>query len=407
MTEYDVIVCGGGPAGSTTAFYAAKAGMKVLLLDKSKFPRDKACGGLLTARLFDELPELEKYIKPIIECPSRDVNLYSPSMKYKIDYEFPVGTPWNITRTVFDNAVLEAARDVGTEVMTQTRIKDYEFNGGVTVRTSNGDFKGKMVVGATGPADKLASMIREKRNIKPWSDSQMGTALMWEPHVGKEFIDKTYSKNSSLLVHFKPGGIEGYGWVFPKKEILNIGFGGYNRTNKSIKIKEIWTDYINLLKKDGYFPADQEVPPVKGAPLPLDGPIKATTMDYTLLVGDSAGMVSPLSGEGIYYGMHAGKIAIDTIKKALETNDFSQKNLDQYHRDWNKVFGKELRDLSFFALMALKLPERMVYYGTRDEKLCEIFADLFLGVTPGGLGKRKPISRAIFDAIRYPYFGLG
>jgi len=407
MTEYDVIVCGGGPAGSTTAFYAAKAGMKVLLLDKSKFPRDKACGGLLTARLFDELPELEKYIKPIIECPSRDVNLYSPSMKYQIDYEFPVGTPWNITRTVFDNAVLEAARDVGAEVMTQTRIKDYEFNGGVTVKTSNGDFKGKMVVGATGPADKLASMIREKRNIKPWSDSQMGTALMWEPHVGKEFIDKTYSKNSSLLVHFKPGGIEGYGWVFPKKEILNIGFGGYNRTIKSIKIKEIWTDYINLLKKDGYFPNKQEVPPVKGAPLPLDGPIKATTMDYTLLVGDSAGMVSPLSGEGIYYGMHAGKIAIDTIKRALETNDFSQKNLDQYHRDWNKVFGKELRDLSFFAIMALKLPERMVYYGTRDEKLCEIFADLFLGVTPGGLGKRKPISRAIYDAIRYPYFGIG
>ena len=407
MTEYDVIVCGGGPAGSTTAFYAAKAGMKVLLLDKSKFPRDKACGGLLTARLFDELPELEKDIKPIIECPSRDVNLYSPSMKYQIDYEFPVGTPWNITRTVFDNAVLEAARDVGAEVMTQTRIKDYKFNGGVTVKTSNGDFKGKMVVGATGPADKLASIIREKRNIKPWSDSQMGTALMWEPHVGKEFIDKTYSKNSSLLVHFKPGGIEGYGWVFPKKEILNIGFGGYNRTIKSIKIKEIWTDYINLLKKDGYFPVDQEVPPVKGAPLPLDGPIKATTMDYALLVGDSAGMVSPLSGEGIYYGMHAGKIAIDTIKKALETNDFSQKNLDQYHRDWNKVFGKELSDLSFFALMALKLPERMVYYGTRDEKLCEIFADLFLGVTPGGLGKRKPISRAIFDAIRYPYFGLG
>ena len=328
-------------------------------------------------------------------------------MKYKIDYEFPVGTPWNITREVFDNAVLEAAGDVGAEVMTQTRIKNYEFNGGVTVKTSKGDFKSKMVIGATGPGDKLASMVREKRNIKPWTDNQMGTALMWEPHVGKEFIDKTYSKNSSLLVHFKPGGIEGYGWVFPKKEILNIGFGGYNRTIKSIKIKEIWEDYINLLKKDGYFPKEQETPPVKGAPLPLDGPIGATTMDNTLLVGDSAGMVSPLSGEGIYYGMHAGKIAIDTIKKALETEDYSQKHLDQYHRDWNKVFGKELRDLSFFALMALKLPERMVYYGTRDEKLCEIFADLFLGVTPGGLGKRKPISRALYDAIRYPYFGLG
>jgi geranylgeranyl reductase family protein len=381
--------------------------MKVLVLDKSKFPRDKACGGLLTARLFDELPELEKYIKPIIECPSRDVNLYSPSMKYKIDFEFPEGTPWNITREVFDNALLEAARDVGAEILTETRVKDYEFNEGVTVKTSKGDFKGKMVIGATGPNDKLATMVREKRNIKPWNDNQMGTALMWEPVVGKEFVDKTFTDSRSLLVHFKPGGIEGYGWVFPKKEILNIGFGGYNRTIKSVKIKEIWEDYITLLKEDGYFPKDQKTPPVKGAPLPLDGPLKATTMDYTLLVGDSAGMVSPLSGEGIYYGMHAGKLAIKTIKAALETGDFSQKHLDQYHRDWNNVFGKELRDLSFFALMALKIPERMVYYGTRDEKLCEIFADLFLGVTPGGLGKRKPITRAVVDAIRYPYFGLG
>ena len=407
MSKYDVIVCGGGPSGATTAFYAAKAGMKVLVLDKSKFPRDKACGGLLTARLFDELPELEKYIKPIIECPSRDVNLYTPSMKYKIDFEFPEGTPWNITREVFDNALLEAARDVGAEILTETRVKDYEFNEGVTVKTSKGDFKGKMVIGATGPNDKLATMVREKRNIKPWNDNQMGTALMWEPVVGKEFVDKTFTDSRSLLVHFKPGGIEGYGWVFPKKEILNIGFGGYNRTIKSVKIKEIWEDYITLLKEDGYFPKDQKTPPVKGAPLPLDGPLKATTMDYTLLVGDSAGMVSPLSGEGIYYGMHAGKLAIKTIKAALETGDFSQKHLDQYHRDWNNVFGKELRDLSFFALMALKIPERMVYYGTRDEKLCEIFADLFLGVTPGGLGKRKPITRAVVDAIRYPYFGLG
>ena len=76
MTEYDVIVCGGVLQDELLPFMP-KAGMKILLLDKSKFPRDKACGGLLTARLFDELPELEKYIKPIIECPSRDVNLYS------------------------------------------------------------------------------------------------------------------------------------------------------------------------------------------------------------------------------------------------------------------------------------------------------------------------------------------
>ena len=98
MSNYDVIVCGGGPSGSTTAFYAAKAGLRVALVDRAKFPRDKACGGLLTPRVLSELPELAPYIEPIIECPSQDVQLYSPSMKYRIDFDFGSNTPWNILR---------------------------------------------------------------------------------------------------------------------------------------------------------------------------------------------------------------------------------------------------------------------------------------------------------------------
>ena len=67
MTTYDVIVAGGGPSGATTGFYAAKAGLNVAIIDRSSFPRDKACGGMLTARIFDELPELKPYIEPVIE----------------------------------------------------------------------------------------------------------------------------------------------------------------------------------------------------------------------------------------------------------------------------------------------------------------------------------------------------
>ena len=113
MSEYDVVVCGGGPSGATTAFYAAKAGLRVALVDRAKFPRDKACGGLLTPRVLSELPELAPWIEPIIECPSHDVQLYSPSMKYCIDFDFGSNTPWNIRREVFDNALLEAAREAG------------------------------------------------------------------------------------------------------------------------------------------------------------------------------------------------------------------------------------------------------------------------------------------------------
>jgi geranylgeranyl reductase family protein len=407
MVQYDVIVAGGGPCGATTAFYAAKAGLKVAIIDRSSFPRDKACGGLITSRVFHELPELRPYIEPVIECSSNDVKLHSPSLKHRIDYEFPLGKPWNIRREIFDNALLEAARDAGADVLTETRVTGYQFNGGVKVATSRGDLRSKMVVGATGPNDILAGKVCQTRNLKPWNNQEMGIALMWEPVVGKKFIDSAFGNNRSLLVHFKPGGVEGFGWVFPKERILNIGFGGYKHSIKSVNVREIWKDYISLLKKDGYFPQEHPVPPVKGAPLPLAGPMKATTMDYTLIAGDAAGMVSPLSGEGIYYGMHAGKMAIKTIKSALEAGNFTQAYLDAYHRDWNRIFGKEISDLAFFSRMVLKVPERMIYYGTRDKRLCEIFADLFLGITPGGLGKKEPITRILFDVVRYPYFGLG
>ena len=407
MSDYDVVVCGGGPSGATTAVDAARAGRRVALVDRAKCPRDKACGGLLTPRVLSELPELKPVIEPIIECASHDVRLYSPSMKYRIEFDFGPHTPWNIRREIFDNALLEAARDAGAEVFTGTRASGFDFNGGVTVTTPQGDLTAQVVVGAMGPNDPLAKLMREVRGVAPWHDGEIGTALMWEPEVGRDFMEHAFGDKRSLLVHFRPAGIEGYGWVFPKDTILNIGFGGYNRTIKSINVREIWKGYLELLRNDGYFPAGDPDPPVKGAPLPLSGPLRATTMERTLIVGDSAGMVSPLSGEGIYYGMHAGKLAVETIQQALASGDFSQRALDSYHRAWQHAFGQELRDLSFFAKLALKFPERMVYYGTRDPKMCEIFADLFLGVTPGGLGKRKPVARALRNVIRYPYFGWG
>jgi digeranylgeranylglycerophospholipid reductase len=328
-------------------------------------------------------------------------------MKYRIDFDFGSNTPWNIRREVFDNALLEAAREAGAEIFTDTRVSDVQFNGGVKVSTTKGDLRAQMAIGAMGPNDKLAQMVRKTRGVRPWNDGEIGTALMWEPDVGREFMERAYGQKRSLLVHFRPAGIEGYGWVFPKDTTLNIGFGGYNRTIKSINVREIWMNYLELLRKDGYFPKKDPDPPVKGAPLPLSGPLRATTMERTLIVGDSAGMVSPLSGEGIYYGMHAGKLAVETIQQALASGDFSQRALDSYHRAWYRTFGQELKDLSFFAKLALKFPERMVYYGTRDQQTCEIFADLFLGVTPGGLGKRRPIARTLRNIIRYPYFGWG
>lgn len=411
MSDYDLLVAGGGPSGAATAFYAARAGLRVALLDRARFPRDKACGGLLTPRLREALPELWPHIEPVVECPTGGVALYSPALRYRIDHDFGDNTPWNIRREAFDHALFRAAGKAGAELLEGHRVTGVTVDGGrgdgVTLETSRGAFTAPLAVGACGPHDPLARHLREVRGLRPWSDRQLGTALVQEVEVGRDFITDAYGDEHRLLVHFRPSGIEGYGWVFPKATTLNIGFGGYNRTIKAIDVHAVWRDYIALLRRDHYFPIAQDDPPVKGAPLPMGGPLKATVADRVMVVGDAAGHVSPLSGEGIYYGLHAGRLAAETAVAALAAGDFSAEFLQRYHRAWRATFGKELRDLRFFARLALVAPERMVYYGTRDARLREMFADLFLGLTPGGPGKLRPMLRVVRDVVRYPWFGWG
>jgi len=411
VTTYDLAVCGAGPAGAATAYYAAKSGLSVALLDKASFPRDKACGGLLTPRTFTELPGLSDAIAKVVECKSERVNLFSPSGRWMVDHPFGADSPSNIRRLDFDHALVRAAQDAGAELMERTRMTDFAVSTdggsgpGVTLNLRGGkagsELSARLLIGAEGPLGQCTRYIRERYDLPKWNDRQMGTAVMWEAEVGSDFIQSAYGSEHKLLVHFKPENMDGYAWVFPKADTLNIGFGGYNRDIKAMSIKETFAHYVELLRKEGYYPKDMPVCKHKGAPLPLAGPIKRSYTDGLMLVGDAAGLVSPLSGEGIFYSMRSGLLAAKQAAEALEANDTSAAALAPFETAWRSEFHREFKDLSFFAWAAIRWPELLVYYGTRDSHLRSMFADLFLGITPGGLRKGKVIRRVIVDALRY------
>ena len=411
MTVYDLAVCGAGPAGAATAYYAAKKGLTVALLDKAHFPRDKACGGLLTPRTFTELPGLSDAIAKVVECKSERVNLFSPSGRWMVDHPFGADSPSNIRRQDFDHTLVKAAQDLGAQLMENSRMAGFtvgtdEESGSrvaLKLRGAKGqeELTARLLIGAEGPLGQCTRYIRERYQIPAWNDKQMGTAVMWEAHVGSDFIESAYGAGHKLLVHFKPENMDGYAWVFPKADTLNIGFGGYNRDIRGMSIKDTFKRYVELLRKEGYYPRDMAVCRHKGAPLPLAGPIKRSYTDGLMLVGDAAGLVSPLSGEGIFYSMRSGLLAAKQAANALEAGDTSAEALAPYETAWRLEFHREFKDLAFFAWAAIHWPELLVYYGTRDGQLRSMFADLFLGITPGGLRKGKVIRRVIADALRY------
>ena len=127
-------------------------------------------------------------------------------------------------------------------------------------------------------------------------------------------------------------------------------------------------------------------------------------MDRLIIVGDAAGFVSPLTGEGIHYAVDSGKIAAETINNAFEKGDFTAQTLKEYQDTWMKKWGKDLFALKFFQKRLMAWPEAIVRYGSKDEKLKELFVGIFVGSVSASKIKNKLILRIIRDFFLYDVF---
>ncbi len=401
MTDADFIVCGAGPAGSTAAKFLSEKGHSVLLLDKDEFPRDKPCGGGLCPHIL-EFDYVKENLDDFLESLCTRGMIYSPSLNHSIDHSSDTPLFYNIRRKIFDHQLVKFAIESGAEFRKSLVKGITEDSEKATVTLNDGtELTAKAVVGATGPYDPIAKYIREKTGLaSTWGEDEIGTILVHEFDVPRDFIDDAYGEERKAIIHLQTAGLlqgggYGYGWVFSKNDVLNIGYGGFKKDMKNANMKQLFTNYLNVLKKDGYFPEDLELDTFKGAPLPLKGSIKKTYYNRLLIAGDSAGFVSPISGEGIYYAMDAGRMAAGVLDHSSSTNDFSARSLSNYQKQWYHAWGKDLFILKIFANRLMAWPEAIIRYGMKDELLKKYLVDIFISTQSAYNLKTKISGRVI------------
>jgi menaquinone-9 beta-reductase len=325
--EADVIVVGAGPAGATTAFYLAQSGLDVLLLEKSRFPREEVCGDGLTPRAVKTLvgmgisvSEQDGWVR------NKGLRVIGAGKRLELPWpelaSFP-GYGLVRTRHDMDETLARRAQQVGArlhEGVTVTAPVRSERTGritGVAAKTADGGedrtYRARVVVAADGNSSRLSvAMGLPKRDDRP-----LGVAVRTYYRTRRH--DDDYLE-SWLDLWDGDRLLPGYGWIFGMGDgTSNVGLGLLN-TSAAFG----HTDYHALLRKwlkgmpaEWGFTEENRTQPIRGAALPMGFNRTPHYHQGLLLVGDAGGMVNPFNGEGIAYAMESGEILARTIVQAL------------------------------------------------------------------------------------------
>lgn len=337
-THHDVIVIGGGPAGSTVARYAASNGADVLVIDgRDPIGTPLQCGELVPSndemrRLCPAVPDMDDLFQTpesAISRRSTKMHLVPPSGKpLKFDFEGLV-----LNRVAHDEALVELAKLNGAKYLVDSHVDRVEEN---TVILRNGStFSAKIIVGAGGHNDPL------RRDF--WDESSL--------KIPVKFVLMDGDFGDAVELHFGSMAPGGYAWMFPKSSGANIGLGIQRKFARGRSLNEFADEFISNYGGEVSF---------RGAgSLPMSGSIRNFVKGNYLLVGDAAGMVLPSNGAGITIAMIGGRIAGQVIAEHLSEGV----PLMEYERRWNQQMGKVMRNSKRafrFGNLMFRLPNWML-----------------------------------------------
>jgi geranylgeranyl reductase family protein len=293
VERFDVLVVGAGPAGSATAIHLARGGARVLLADRARFPRDKPCGGGLTGRALRHAP---CDVSPVVE---HTVDRMVLRLGYRRRFTRRSSPPLILMtqRRRLDAHLAEQAAALGVDFRDGTRIDGIAVErGAVTARLGDSTVAASYVLGADGANGVVASAAGLGEGIV------RGVALEGNATWGD--LDRApYEQTAWVELGVVPGG---YGWVFPKGDHGNVGVGGWMAEGPRLR-----THLDRLARIHGVDPAGLR--DVRGHRLPMRRLGAAPAKGRILLVGDAAGLVDPLSGDGIYEAWVSARLAADAI----------------------------------------------------------------------------------------------
>ena len=333
--DRDVIVIGGGPAGSTVARYAANGGANVLVIDgRDPIGTPLQCGELVPSndemrRLCPRVPNMDDLFQTpaaAISRHSKKMHLVPPSGKpLKFDFDGYV-----LNRVAHDEFLVELAKNSGAEFLINSRVEKVEGN---RVVLRNGDsYSAKIIVDAGGHNGPIRRDYWTEKSIK----------------IPVKFVLMEGDFGNAVELHFGSMAPGGYAWMFPKENGANIGLGIQRSFAKGRSLNQYTEEFVS--KYDGKITFNG------AGSLPMSGTIKKFVKGNYMLVGDSAGMVLPSNGAGITIAMIGGRIAGQVIAENISQGT----PLEEYEIRWKKQMGKVMSNSkrSFkMGSMLFRLPD--------------------------------------------------
>jgi len=326
VPTYDVLIIGGGPAGSTLAYSLKNSGLSICLLDKATFPRQKVCAGWVTPEVMRVLNvDLKDYSRGRVLQKIAGFRIGQLGQQ-QIESRYP-GDPvsYGIRRIEFDHYLLQRC---GAELFTGETFKTMD-------RTSygwlvNGRHKARIVIGAGGHFCPVARAIGSK------GVNELAVAAQEVEFKMTDLQKTNCTINAESPELFFTPDLKGYGWVFRKGGYLNIGLGREDKNKLSSHVEE----FCHYLSAQGKIPNDIIDKYNGHAYLLYPHATREMVVDHALLIGDSAGLAYPQSGEGIRPAVESAMLAADVIRTC--DNDYSKNTLQAYINMMEKRFGRRL-----------------------------------------------------------------
>ena len=356
--KFDVIVVGGGPAGSAAARTLSTAGIKVCLLDKENFPREKLCGGLLTMRskkIYDQV--FQTSWDPVIEKVSRGVSFFSKDSMLRSlrDYK----DLFSIQRRNFDHFLLRLAADAGTELRLGLAVKNVDCSSNILQLSDGTELSAKHIIGADGVNSRVARSLYGQ----PFNNKWIGFGLEMEVPLKDGFENIPDPEIYFGVVKY------GYGWVFPKKDTMTAGIGGLLSKNPDMR-----QEFETFLKaRFGRVPNAG----IKGCFIPTGDYRMPPGRKNILLCGDAANLAEPITGEGISFAMQSGHYAALSV---IESNRTGKSVMELYLKRYREItnafdYSRKLRYLVFPGPCERALTRSL----SKTESLAKKHMDLMAG----------------------------
>jgi geranylgeranyl reductase family protein len=339
MHNYDVIIIGAGPAGSSAALSLRNTGLNVALFEKEKFPRDKICGDGLCDRSINTLKAISEDYSSDLFKELNPIPIHKAALVYKNHYHtfnFK-NAGYIMPRQKFDNFLIsKIKRDCANIKLFEEQIISSvrRENKGIKVVSNIDVYFTKMVIFAIGAHSNILRNFLDKSFFR----NDNGLAIRAYFKGVKDL------QNDCVEFHYKKKYLPGYFWIFPQENgEANVGFGYHLKYAKNYKedIKTIFREWVNNDLKHRFADAEQ-ISSIKGGLIPFSKNKYNCAGDNYLITGDAASLVDPISGGGIGNAMFSGREAALQAIRCFQNDDFSANETKLYISALKKRMKKEI-----------------------------------------------------------------